>query len=169
MEISVSLDNGYLADKYTKHASDSEKIDGSPVISFPIEIKDVPEGTQTLALTLLDYDDIPVDGFTWIHWIAANMPADITEIPEDNSQKLFLPMIQGKNSTAGKYFNNENPVTSAHYAGPYPPVGTHNYELTLYALDTTLDLKDGFWLNELRDAMKDHMIDGARISFPVKA
>ena len=42
MKISVPLQNGWLPDRYTKHANDSDKIDGRPYVSFPINIEEVP-------------------------------------------------------------------------------------------------------------------------------
>ena len=32
MKISVPLQNGWLPDRYTKHANDSDKIDGRPYV-----------------------------------------------------------------------------------------------------------------------------------------
>ncbi|WP_054655847.1 YbhB/YbcL family Raf kinase inhibitor-like protein [Lentilactobacillus kisonensis] len=158
-----------LADKYGKYASPADKISDGPVISFPVKITDVPKDAKSLALTLVDWDAIPVSGFMWIHWTAANISPTITEIPENNSQQLKVPMIQGRNSTAGGLIGNNNPITAWHYNGPVPPDKTHNYHLSIYALDTKLPLQNGFWLNELQDAMRGHILETAEFVIPSRA
>ncbi|WP_283680031.1 YbhB/YbcL family Raf kinase inhibitor-like protein [Lentilactobacillus sp. Marseille-Q4993] len=164
MKISVPLENGLLPDKYGKHAT--EKLDDKPIVSFPISIEDGPAHTKTFALLLIDWDAIPVGGFAWIHWTAANIPGDTKEIPEDNSRKLIVPMIQGANSTAGGLVGNTNPASAWRYNGPQPPDATHDYHLHVYALDSSLDLKDGFWLNEMQKQMNGHVLEEAVVSLP---
>lgn len=168
MDIQVPLTKGLLADTYSKYAGKANTLGGKPIVSFPIKINDVPKDAQSLALTVLDWDAVPVSGFPWIHWIAANISPDITEIPEDNSQKLKVPMIQGRNSTAGGLVGNTDPVTAWHYNGPTPPDKVHNYHLSVFALDTKLPLKDGFWLNELQNAMRGHILATAEFVIPSK-
>ena len=164
MKISVPLENGLLPDKYGKYAK--EKLDDKPIISFPITISDAPANTKTFALLLIDWDAIPVGGFAWIHWVAANIDGKVTEIPEDNSRTLKVPMVQGRNSTAGAIVGNQNPDSAWRYNGPQPPDAVHDYQFNVYALDSTLDLSDGFWLNELQKKMAGHVIDTATIAIP---
>ena len=38
---------------------------------------------------------------------------------------------------------------------------SHTYELHIYALDKILDLKNGFFLNELYESMEGHILDEA--------
>ena len=45
-----------------------------------------------------------------------------------------------------------DPSVAKGYIGPQPPTTVHHYTLTVYALDSELDLKEGFWLNELLHA-----------------
>ena len=66
MKISLPTENGFLPDKYGKYAPAADRKYDHAVCSFPITIEEVPEGTQTLALTFIDYDSTPVCGFTWI-------------------------------------------------------------------------------------------------------
>ena len=40
-----------------------------------------------------------------------------------------------------------------------PPNAPHLYETHVYALDTLLDLKPGFYMNELYHAMDGHILD----------
>ncbi|WP_429971469.1 YbhB/YbcL family Raf kinase inhibitor-like protein [Fructilactobacillus sp. Tb1] len=168
MKINVPLQNGYLPDRYTKHANDNEKIDGRPFISFPINIADVPTNAKSLALVLIDNDAIPVCGFTYIHWVAANIDPKTTLIPENASHENLIPMTLGHNSTAGKLVDVQDPIVNEHYVGPTPPNSTHYYNLTMYALDQKLDLANGFWLNELQAASKDHVLATANAILPVK-
>lgn len=166
MEINVKLDNGFLPDAYGKRAPKDTYIKGQPSVSFPIEITDVPAGTKTLALTLVDPDSIPVCGFQWIHWTAANIPAHTTKIPANASQNAVLSFIQGKNSIAGALIGEKDTKINQHYIGPTPPDKTHDYELRVYALDTQLNLKNGFWMNELQHAMNGHIIDHRKFILP---
>ena len=143
MRISVPLTKeGLLADQYGKFAPASDMLADHPVRSFPIEIADVPAGTESLALTFVDFDSTPVCGFTWIHWLAANFPANTTLIGDDASRKDGHGFVQGKNSNAGRLVNGDPAITKG-YVGPQPPDQIHDYTLTVYALDTTLDLNEG--------------------------
>lgn len=166
MEIQVPLTNGLLPDRYSKFADNDHKLNGQPITSFPITVKDVPTNTACLALVLVDHDSIPVCGFTWIHWIATNIPQDWHEIPENASLNLKDRFIQGKNSNASRFVNGQ-PQTG--YIGPTPPDKTHDYELTVYALDQILSLKNGYWLNEFLHAVKGHVLDQQTIVLPSRA
>ncbi|GAX06401.1 phosphatidylethanolamine-binding protein [Secundilactobacillus pentosiphilus] len=158
MQIKVPVQNGLLPDIYGKYAPEKYRINNGPVRSFPIEIKDTPAGTKTYAITMIDHDAIPVSGFTWIHWVAANLPGDLTTIPENASQSGEVAMTFGNNSSAGRLVHSQDQQTSQHYTGPVPPDKNHRYTVTVYALDDKLPLEDGFWLNELHDAMKGHVL-----------
>lgn len=58
MKINVPVTQaGYLPDKYSKYSAIKKA--GQPVISFPIEVTDVPQETNYLALSLIDYDAVP--------------------------------------------------------------------------------------------------------------
>ena len=50
------------------------------------------------------------------------------------------------------------------YGGPAPPDKRHTYIFKAYALDTALDLKEGFSKQELEDAMKGHIIAEAKLT-----
>lgn len=166
MKVNVQLNHGLLPDQYGKFAPESQKINGNPSTSFPIEISGVPENTKAYALVMVDHDSIPVCGFTWIHWIATNIPVDWTTIPENASLKLKDRFIQGKNSNASRFVNGE-PQTG--YTGPTPPNQTHDYQLTVYALDQLLPLRNGYWLNEFLHAAEGHILDQATITLPSRA
>lgn len=96
-------------------------------ISPPLDISDVPEGAESLALLVEDPDvphSIRPDGL-WTHWIIWNMPTDIQHIGEWSMPPgVVWPNTRGNNA----------------YGGPNPPDGKHRYFFLLYALDKDLDL-----------------------------
>lgn len=169
MQLSVPLTAGLLPDQFGKYAGSADLHAGKPKRSFPITIEAAPAGTQSLALTLVDFDAVPVSGFPWIHWCAANIPGDTVLIPEDASRSGVLPMVQGRNSNAGGMVRASDPLVAQGYVGPQPPDQTHAYTLTVYALDTTLALDNGFWLNALRHAMAGHVLAKASLDINSRA
>ncbi len=168
MKITVKLNQGQLPKKYGKFGDAADFKGAYPLRSFPISIYEQPAQTASFALTLIDPDSIPVAGFPWIHWTAANLHGDLTEIPENSSQKPPFSMIQGKNSTASPYIQEKDPLICQHYVGPTPPQGVHNYELRIYALDQKLALTPGFWMNELLHAMEGHILTHQKIILPYR-
>ena len=165
MQVSIPLVNGYLPDRYGKYAPAEFKYQGTPNLSFPISISELPTDTVSIALVLVDYDAIPVAGFTWIHWAAANIPAHLTEIPEGASSNNSLTMIQGKNSNAGGLINSHDSQLSTRYTGPQPPDQDHTYTLYTFALDTKLPLTEGYWLNEFYQAIDGHVLAQQKTEF----
>lgn len=170
MKIEVELENGLLADRFGKYAGEEDRLEGFPVRSFPIKIEDVPAAAKTLALVFIDYDAIPVGGFCWIHWTACNIDPATTLIPENASASGELPMVQGRNSNwSPMAHGSSNPQVHSRYCGPQPPDATHEYTLKLFALDCELPLQEGFYLNELRRALKGHVLDEASVEIPSRA
>lgn len=162
MQIFIPTDNGFLDPKYTKLANDSEKYKGYPNLSFPVKVLNQPREAKSLAFTFLDYDAIPVRGFTMIHWIGANLASTINCIPENASQSDSVNMVQGSNSTAGSFINVTDPKINQHYFGPCPPDKDHKYLFTLYAVDSMLPLKSGYYLNEFYELVKGHILESCQ-------
>lgn len=159
MKIKVETENGYLPKKYSKHAEEKDKYKGNPKISFPITFEEVPSGTKSFALTLIDFDAVGVCGFPWIHWIACDISSEIGELPENISADNTLNIVQGKNSFASDFVGETDPQIIYGYVGPTPPDKDHKYTLDIYALDcTSLSLAAGFSLNELFDKMENHIL-----------
>ncbi|GEK06503.1 YbhB/YbcL family Raf kinase inhibitor-like protein [Schleiferilactobacillus harbinensis] len=169
MEITLPWSGAEMPDKYAKYAPQENTRDGFPIVSFPFDIKDAPVDTQYFAWSLLDYDAVPVGGFIWIHWVAANLPADVMQIPENASQSGALDFIQGRNANAGAMVHNQDPLINQHYVGPQPPDKTHDYTLTLYALDSALPLKQGFWYNDFRRALRNRVLATAQVEIPARS
>lgn len=81
---------------------------------------DLPEGTQSLAITVYD-PDAPT-GSGWWHWVAVDIPANLTGIEEGAA----LP------ESAREWVNDYG---YKGYGGPCPPPGpAHRYVHTVHAL-----------------------------------
>ena len=142
-----AIQNGSFNDKYGKRG---QQFKGDmPTYSFGFKIEDIPTGTISFAFILDDPDSVPVCGFTWTHWLGANLCQE--EIP-DNASIQATTFIQGKNSWGENL-----------YGGMAPPDKAHRYHLRVFALDCLLNLKKGFALNDLKAALSGHILDSADI------
>ena len=104
----------------------------------PIEIDDVPDDTETLALIMED-PDAPRGVF--VHWLLWDLPPD-SSINERTNQGI----------------SGRNDFGKIGYGGPCPPSGTHRYFFTVYALDNSPELESGADKEALLDAMKGHTL-----------
>ncbi|MGV3009910.1 YbhB/YbcL family Raf kinase inhibitor-like protein [Streptococcus thoraltensis] len=162
MKINHYFENNTLPDLYSKYTD--KPVDGFSATSFPFEIIDLPENTVSLAWTFTDIDAIPVCGFEYIHWVVANASPEKTKIAEDFASQ-DKEHLKGSNSLTSKFMDKDFGDLSKTYIGPCPPDKDHLYTLTAYALDKELDLKEGFFLNELRHAMNGHILAQASHDF----
>jgi Raf kinase inhibitor-like YbhB/YbcL family protein len=123
-----------------RHTSDGEDV--SPALEW----SGVPSGTRSFAVVVHDPDAPLVDGFT--HWVAYNISADATGLPEG-----------GEGATAGS-----NTLGNQRFNGPAPPPGhgPHHYYFWVYALDEELELEPGLDRRELLSRIEDHVIEQAR-------
>ena len=121
----------------------------SPAISW----SNLPQGTRQLALILHD----PVAGTLqpFVHWIAYNIPATASGLPEGLSPDAIVthPGLEGM-------INGANGIRRSGYFGPRPPVDgkVHTYNFRIYALDHELNLADGLNKDSLLDAMRGHIL-----------
>lgn len=158
--ISHGIVNGIIEDRFGKHGEQHNE-NGVPSYSLPLEILEVPEGTKSFALFLEDKDACPISGgFSWIHWVAANITR--TKLEENDSQ-ANADFVQGLNSWVSIQGGQQHPELSACYGGMAPPNEPHTYELHVYALDSMLDLKDGFWFHEMFRQMEGHILEQSTI------
>ncbi|RZA34682.1 MAG: YbhB/YbcL family Raf kinase inhibitor-like protein [Lysobacteraceae bacterium] len=125
----------------------SEYADGvSPALSW----KPVPNA-KSYAIIMEDPDAKPVTPF--VHWLAWNIPANVTSLPEGLQEQPRLTdpdgVLQGRNTRG-----------SMGYFGPKPPVGDkpHHYHFQVYALDKVLDVPFGSDRDTLLQAMQGHVI-----------
>jgi len=164
MKVTVTLDEkGYLPAIYTSLANTRRA--NQPIISFPIELTNMPKEAVALAVTLIDYDAVPLTGFPFIHWLATNVPI-MSEIPADFSRNFVGP--QGQNSWESRFYELDDDYFTSHYAGPNPPDQPHHYTLTTFALAHDLDLKNGFFYNDFRTALSDSVMAKAEIQILAK-
>ncbi len=169
MKINVITENGYLPEKYSKFAKEEYTYKGNPCISFPIEFNYVSNKIQSLAITFLDHDAIPVCGFTWIHWLACNIPSKILSLPENISIDNSLNIVQGQNSFASSFIGEKDLNIIHRYIGPTPPDKDHHYTLTVYGLDKKLDLNEGYFMNDFFKAINGHVIESDQLTILAKS
>ena len=106
-----------------------------------VEFSSVPSEAKTLAIIMDDPDAMKAVGKVWVHWLTYH------SVAEPNSK------IEGKTD-----------FDEIGYGGPAPPDGRHTYIFKGYALDTSLDLKEGYSKQELEDAMKSHILAEAKLT-----
>lgn len=150
---STGISNGIIADRFGKRGPRSPE--GTPSVSLPLKIEGAPGGTVSYAIFLEDKDAVPVCGFSWIHWLVANLTR--TELAEDESRHAD-GFVQGATSSGGR-LGGLSRAQASFYEGMAPPDAPHLYEIHVYALDTQLPLKNGFYLNELWKAMDGHVLE----------
>lgn len=114
-------------------------------VNPPLNFLNVPENAKSLALIM---DDPDAPSGTFIHWILYNINPSEKGILENT---VLPSALQGKTSRG-----------VAGYVGACPPLGTHRYFFKLYALDSTLDLKNPD-KTELEKKMQGHIIDKAEL------
>ncbi|EUJ28516.1 phospholipid-binding protein [Listeria floridensis FSL S10-1187] len=124
--VSNDISDGALSD--VKFMSGDFGIEGGQDISPQFSWSGAPSETKSFVVTLYDPDAPTGSGF-W-HWAVANIPAEISELPQDagNSDNSKLPAgaVQFPNDARAKK-----------YIGAAPPKGhgVHHYFLTVWALD----------------------------------
>ncbi len=118
-------------------------------VSPPLSIRNIPEGTKSLAL-IMDDPDIPdsvkqsrgIEVFD--HWVLYNIPREVFEIAEGKFEG-----IAGMNGRGVEG-----------YTGPCPPDKEHRYFFKLYALDVpSLTFVNAPTRIELETALQSHTIE----------
>jgi Raf kinase inhibitor-like YbhB/YbcL family protein len=129
-------DGGDIPQKHGK------KVDNvSPQLSWA----GAPQEARSFALAMVDTHPIAKG---YVHWLVVDIDAATTSIPEDAAD--------------GAMPTGSRELTP--YAGPFPPSGTHDYELTLYALDAeTLALPANVPLEKFNSEIKGRTLATARI------
>lgn len=146
MEIKVTStafeDGGMIPPRYTCDGED---------ISPPLQWEAVPETAKGIAL-ICDDPDAPMG--TFVHWVLYDLPADVTELPENVPAEATLP-------SGARQGTSDFGRTG--YGGPCPPSGTHRYFFKLYALDAATGLAAGAKKADLLKAMKGHILAEGRL------
>jgi Raf kinase inhibitor-like YbhB/YbcL family protein len=116
-------------------------------ISPPLTFGGAPEGTESLALVVIDIDG-PGGGF--VHWTLFDMDPETPALPED-----AVPVTGTEGATS---------INQPGYFGPCPPSGEHRYVFTLSALDTTLGLDASATAADIAAAMEGHILEEAQLT-----
>jgi len=144
---SSSFDNYELMPQ--RHSEYAESV--SPAISW----KTVPKAAS-YAIIVEDPGSSPTKPF--VHWLAWNIPATVTSLPEGLQEQLRLVepegVLQGRNTSG-----------SHGYFGPKPPAGdpAHHYHFQVLALDEMLDLPPTSDRDALLAAVAGHVIGKGEI------
>ena len=115
-----------------------------PQISF----NNVPDRHKSTALIMDDPDAMAAVGKVWVHWL------------------FFTRFTVSSNNGVnyGSKVPGKTDFGQIGYGGPAPPDKRHTYVFKAYALDTVMDLKEGYLKQELEDAMEGHIIAEAKLT-----
>lgn len=113
-----------------------------------------PEGTKSFAVTMWDPDAPTSVGF--VHWLVFNIPADTTSLEEGAG-------TSGPNPGGGTHGYADFGVSE--FGGCAPPPGDpHRYVITVYALDTELELDSSATYAMFRFSILGHVLAEASIT-----
>ena len=144
---SAVADNGTLA---TKNACADKQRSPNCVgenLSPPLAWENVPEGTKSFALIMVDPEGRAPAGVN--HMVIYGIPADIKGFAEG---ELSQP--------SDKYVGGKSTMEKATYWGPGTPPNTDWHHYTFVLIATDLDpkaLQPGLTRDELAAALKDHV------------
>lgn len=137
-------ETGEVNDRFTNYGDNtSPAIEWTPVDSaesYVVILQDPVTGMGPATMVVL-------------HWVAYNIPADVTSLPEGVPVGEEIADIPG-----ARQMNNISRRPG--YAGPGAPGGRppHQYTWQVFALDTTLDLAADASYDDLLAAMEGHVI-----------
>ena len=126
---------------------------GGENLSIPLSWKGAPSGTKSFALSIVDLHPVANN---WVHWLAINIPANASSLAEGAS---------GKKMPTGS-IELENSFGEIGYGGPQPPRGTgdHPYVITIYALNSELNLGTSTYLSQFKKALEGKVLAQASIT-----
>ncbi|MCX5718383.1 MAG: YbhB/YbcL family Raf kinase inhibitor-like protein, partial [Nitrospirae bacterium] len=124
---------------------------GGQNLSVPLTWKNIPPGTRSFALSIVDIHPIAQ---SWVHWLVINIPSQMTSLEEGASgMKMPAGAMELKNSFG-----------DIGYGGPQPPPGTgdHTYVVTIYALNVErLGLGANASLSQFKKALEGKVTGSA--------
>lgn len=88
-----------------------------------------------------------------VHWLAFNIPADVTSLPEGLSVKG-----QGAKQPPGTMREGANVDNTIGYTGMFGSPFGNNYHMQIFALDTLLNLPFGATRDQVWEAMNHHVL-----------
>jgi len=127
-------------------------------VSPPLTWSSLPDRTRSLAL-ICDDPDAPTPA-PFVHWVLYNIPPNMTgpgiERPglPAGVRRTFRP------KEVPRSVQGLNDFGEVGYGGPAPPSGrgSHRYRFRLYALDTTLDVRESLTKRKLLADVKGHVL-----------
>ena len=150
MEITSSAftDKGTIPIKYVMPGA------GGKNVSLPLSWSNVPAGTKSLALSIVDPHPVANN---WVHWLVINIPPETKGLSEGASRKSMpAGAVELKNSFG-----------EMGYGGPQPPKGSgdHPYVVTLYALSAPkLDISGQTSLAAFKKALDGKILTTATVT-----
>jgi Raf kinase inhibitor-like YbhB/YbcL family protein len=137
--MSSSFQAGEIRKQFTCDGAET-----SPELAWTVP----PAGTQSFALVVVDRDS-PF-GYSFVHWVLYDLPAEKRELLEGLPKQEQLP--DGSRQGLNDY-------DKTGYVGPCPPSGSaHRYVFALYALDSKLNLPPGATRKKVENALKRHVL-----------
>ena len=124
---------------------------GGENISPQLSWSGAPAGTQSFVLTMIDTSVKPAQ---WSHWVVVDIPASTTSF------------ARGIRTLPGSAKQIPSNFGDPYYDGPCPPAGsgTHQYEITLWALPTaTFSVAADMKATDLSEALKKIALDRASL------
>ncbi|MBI5412404.1 YbhB/YbcL family Raf kinase inhibitor-like protein [Candidatus Peregrinibacteria bacterium] len=143
------VDGSDLDPKYATRA-----VKGGQNLSPALEWRGAPAGTKSFALGMIDPHPVARN---WVHWLAVDIPATTTGLPEGASLKTMPNDARELENSSGE----------VGYSGPQPPVGSgkHPYEITIYALSTNhLAVDEALSLKEFQRALDGNVLASFKIT-----
>ncbi|XP_073281646.1 uncharacterized protein [Primulina huaijiensis] len=143
---------GRLPRQYTEEGQGAKKN-----LSPPLEWYNVPEGTKSLALIVLDVDAPDPAGpiVPWTVWVVVNIPPSLKGLPEGFS---------GKKEESGDYahvIEGYSDLKKPGWNGPKLPDHGHRFEFKIYALDDELHLGNKVTKDKVVEAIEGHVLGEA--------
>jgi len=117
----------------SEHTCDGEDV------SPPLAWSGAPDATAAFVLVVED-----PDAGNFVHWLLTDIPADATELPAGQGDRIGRP--------------GPNDFGTTGWSGPCPPSGAHRYVVTLYALSEPVAVGDGASVADARAAMSDRVL-----------
>jgi Raf kinase inhibitor-like YbhB/YbcL family protein len=114
-------------------------------VSPPLAWANAPAGTKSFALLMLDPEGR--NGLRVVHWLAYNIPANVTSFAEGETSK-----------PSPKYTGGIGTAKQSIYLGPCTPPGTtpHHYTFVMIATDLEPNLPAGLNYDELIAKLEGH-------------
>ncbi|MET0621358.1 MAG: YbhB/YbcL family Raf kinase inhibitor-like protein [Pyrinomonadaceae bacterium] len=139
--------NAFAANQPIPEVNSAYGQDLSPALSW----SGLPAGAKSVVLMMEDPDASGPKPF--VHWLVANLPANVSSLPAS------LPKTESLSQASGAA-QGANHTGGLGYYGPHPPSGEppHRYHFQVFALDTVLRLPTGFNRHALIDAMRGHVL-----------